>query len=358
MSLGRHTNFQSVPLWFCGRESRLIRCTLTACVLLGCAAVVQAAEIKVASVAPDGSEWMREMRGGAEEIRARTGGGVVIKFYPGGVMGNDGQVLRKVRVGQLHGGAFTGGGLAVRYAALNLYGIPLLFWSLDEVDYVRERLDPKLQAGLEAAGFITFGFIEGGFAQMMANEPVRGVEDMRRRKVWIPEADPISFMAMEALGLSPVVLPLTDVLTGLQTGLLDVVAAPPVVALVLQWHTRVKYVTDLPVAYSMGIFAIDTRAFGRLPAGHQGVVREVMGAVMQRLDDKARLDNLEARQVMEQSGLSFVPVNYDDVESWRRTIAGIYPRMRQRGNIDAQLFDEILGLLEEYRASAGLGAAH
>ena len=212
----------------------------------------QAIEIKVASLAPDGSGWMREMRAGAEEIRDLTDGRVVIKFYPGGVMGNDSQVLRKIRIGQLHGGAFTGGGIAERYAGFNLYGIPLLFRSLDEVDYVRSRLDTKLQAGLADAGFVSFGLIEGGFAQLMSNEPISRVEDMRRRKVWSPEGDPIGFRVLQAMNLSPVVLPPTDVLTGLQTGLLDVVAASPVLALVLQWHTKVKYVTDLPISYEIG----------------------------------------------------------------------------------------------------------
>ena len=311
----------------------------------------QAIEIKLASVAPDGSEWMRGMRAGAQEIRARTGDRVIIKFYPGGVMGNDGQVLRKIRVGQLHGGAFASGGLAARYAAVNLYSIPLLFRNLQEVDYVRDRMDPRLQAGLAEAGFVTFGFVEGGFAQMMANEPIRVIEDMRRQKVWIPEGDQVSFLAMEALGLSPVVLPPTDVLTGLQTGLLDVVAASPVVALVLQWHTKVKYVTDLPVAYSMGIFAIDARVFARLSDADQQIVREVMTAVIDDLDDRTRTDNRRAREVMQEIGLEFVPVSQSDVEDWRRTIAGIYPELRNHDDIDAELFDDLLDSLREYRSS-------
>ena len=312
----------------------------------------QALEIKVASVAPDGSGWMRGMRAGAEEIRTLTEGRVTIKFYPGGVMGNDSQVLRKVRIGQLQGGAFTSGGLAERYAGFNLYGIPLLFQSLDEVDYVRTRLDAKLQAGLADAGFVSFGFIEGGFAQMMANEPISRVEDMRRRKVWSPEGDPIGFRVLEAMGLSPVVLPPTDVLTGLQTGLLDVVAAPSVVALVLQWHTKVKYVTNLPVSYSFGIFAIDTRVFDRVSSDDQEVVRTVMGAVMRNLDRQAREDDREARAVLEQSGLEFVPVSPENIARWRRTIEGLYPELRQRRDIDADLLDELLALLEEYRAGA------
>src|SRR6185436_20254997 len=102
-------------------------------VLLAAAATsANAADIKLATVAPDGSRWMQQMRAGAEEVNARTAGRVTLKFYPGGVMGNDAQVLRKIRIGQLQGGAFTAGGLAERYNALNLYGIPLLFRSLDE----------------------------------------------------------------------------------------------------------------------------------------------------------------------------------------------------------------------------------
>ena len=330
------------------------RSSLVTALLAGllCAGPAQAIEIKVATVAPDGASWMREMRAGAEEIRDLTDGRVVIKFYPGGVMGNDSQVLRKIRIGQLQGGAFTGGGIAERYAGFNLYGIPLLFRSLDEVDYVRSRLDTKLQAGLADAGFVSFGLIEGGFAQLMSNEPIRRVEDMRRRKVWSPEGDPIGFRVLQAMNLSPVVLPPTDVLTGLQTGLLDVVAASPVLALVLQWHTKVKYVTDLPISYVVGIFAIDIRVFNRLSAADQEVVRTVMGTVMRTMDQQARQDDRDARAVLEQAGLEFVAVAPEDIPGWRRTIEGLYPELRRRSDIDTNLLDELLGLLEEFRAGA------
>jgi TRAP-type C4-dicarboxylate transport system substrate-binding protein len=315
-------------------------------------ASAEALEIKLASIAPDGSHWMREMRAGAERIRELTDGRVEFKLYPGGVMGNDAQVLRKIRIGQLHGGAFTAGGLGQRYAALNLYGIPLLFRSLDEVDYVRARIDPKLEAGLETAGFISLGISEGGFANLMANEPIHSVDDLRRKKVWVPEGDQISFLAMESLGLSPVVLPVTDVLTGLQTGLLDVVAASPVTALVLQWHTKVTYRTDLPVSYSMGVFAIEARTFGRLSADDQRIVRDVMGDVMLGLDRASRDDNRQAEQVLEQNRVASVAVNSSDIESWRQTIAGIYPELRRRPDIDAALLDELLAVLAEYRSRA------
>jgi TRAP-type C4-dicarboxylate transport system substrate-binding protein len=313
------------------------------------ATCVRAADIKIASVAPDGSHWMNEMRAGADEIRMRTAGRVSLKFYPGGVMGNDAQVLRKIRVGQLQGGAFTAGGLAERYGALNLYGIPLLFRSLAEVDTVRVKLDPKLIAGLEQAGFVALGFSEGGFANLLSNEPIHGVDDMKRKKVWVPEGDQISFLAMQSLGLSPVVLPVTDVLTGLQTGLIEITFASPVAALVLQWQTRVKYRTDLPISYSFGIFAIEKGAFNSLTPDDQKIVREVMKRVMDGLDRTARDDDKRAAEVLASSGVKTVSVNAADVDGWRRTVEALYPQLRERPDVDKSLFDELSATLADYR---------
>jgi TRAP-type C4-dicarboxylate transport system substrate-binding protein len=315
------------------------------------AAAAPAADLKIATVAPDSSQWMQQMRAGAQQIQMRTGGRVTIKFYPGGVMGNDAQVLRKVRVGQLQGGAFTGGGLGERYPALNIYGVPFLFHSLDEVDAVRAKLDSKLLAGLEEAGFISFGFTEGGFANLLANEPVTSVDDLRRKKVWVPDGDQISFLAMQELGLSPVVLPVTDVLTGLQTGLIEIAFASPVAALVLQWHTKTKYITALPISYSMGIFAIEKNAFGQLTADDQKIVRDVMGQSMGELDKTARTDNERAMETLLRSGLKSVAVDAANVDNWRRSIEALYPRLGTRPDIDGAMFEELLGILADYRRS-------
>jgi len=332
-----------------GTSLRRMARLLLGAVLAAVAATANAVDIKIATVAPDGSRWMQQMRAGADEVSMRTGGRVVIKFYPGGVMGNDAQVLRKIRVGQLQGGAFTAGGLAERYPGLNLYGIPLVFRSLDEIDVVRKQFDAEMAAGLERSGFVSFGFIEGGFANLLSNEPIKSVEDMRRKKVWVPEGDQISFLAMETMGLSPSALPVTDVLTGLQTGLIDIAFASPVAALVLQWHTKVKYITDLPISYSMGVFAIERGAYAGLSAEDQQVVREVMGRYIQALDREARDDNSKAAEVLTRSGLQTVTVDGANVDGWRKTIEGLYPQLRGRPDVDAALFDRMLGVLTEYR---------
>jgi len=202
---------------------------------------LQAATLKVATITPEGSKWMTDMRAGAKEIKERTEGRVQIKFYGGGVMGNDQKVLSRIRIGSLQGGAFTPTALVNQYPDLNLYGLPMVFDTTEEASYVRTRLDSRLTAGLEEAGYVSFGFAGGGFALLMSNTRIEKFEDLKGKKVWIPEGDVISRQAMEALSLSPVTLPLTDVLTGLQTGLIDIVGMSPIGALVLQWHTKLKY---------------------------------------------------------------------------------------------------------------------
>jgi TRAP-type C4-dicarboxylate transport system substrate-binding protein len=312
---------------------------------------VAAEELRIATLAPADSQWMRDMVAGGERVRELTDGRVVLKFRAGGVAGSDAQVLRKVRIGDLQGGALSSGGLATIYPGLNTYGVPLIFRSLDEIDLVRSRLDSKLTEGLEEAGYVSLGFSEGGFANLMSNVPVSHVDDLRRLKIWVPDNDPISFQVLEALRLAPVPLEVSDALLGLERGLVDVVAAAPVVALVLQWHTKARYRTDLPITYSMGVFAIAADVFYRLEPGDQQVLRTVIGEVMSGIDRDSRADNEEARQIMANMGIETVPVNGADVEVWRQIIEEQFPAIRLRRDIDTGLFDEMLALLQDYRST-------
>jgi len=321
-------------------------------VLLSVAAAAQAAQIKIATVAPEGSQWMQDMRAAAAEIRQRTAGRVVVKFYAGGVMGNDRKVLRKMRIGQLQGGTFTATGLAERYPDIVLYGLPLLFESQQEVDYVRQRMDATLERGLREAGLVCFGFAGGGFAKLMANQPVVRTEDLQGQKVWVPKGDPVSLQGLKALNLLPVVLPITDVLTGLQTGLLDAVVASPVGAVVLQWYTRVSYVTDQPVAYTMGLMVVDERAFNRLSPEDQAVFSEVMKRVYADFDHRNRRENEEAEQALRDNGLKFVDLDRTEIDRWRRVADETNHRMSASGLFSAALLHELQGYLGEYRTAA------
>ena len=150
-------------------------------------ASASAKTLKIATIVPEGTSWMVEMRKAAAEIKKKTEGRVKIKFYPGGVMGNDKTVLRKIRAGQLQGGAFTAGALAAISPDIELYSLPFLFRNYEEVSYVRERMDAKLAAELEANGFVPLAITDGGFAYVMSQKSIQTVEGMKGAKVWLVE---------------------------------------------------------------------------------------------------------------------------------------------------------------------------
>ena len=312
---------------------------------------LHAATLKIATVTPEGSQWMKDMRASAKEIKERTEGRVQIKYYGGGVMGNDQKVLSRIRIGALQGGAFTPTALAGQYSNLNLYGMPMMFDSEEEAAYVRSRLDDTLSQGLEKAGFVNFGFAAGGFAVLMSNTPIDSLDDLKGKKVWIPEGDDISRRAMEALSLSPVTLPLTDVLTGLQTGLIDIVAMSPIGALVLQWHTKVKYITELPLVYTFGFMAVDKRAFGKLSADDQAIVREVMGRTYANFNKMNLVDNRGARDALLNTGIESVQVAREEFEKVRAALMNLNADLADQGLVDKALFDAMLGYISEYRSS-------
>jgi len=316
----------------------------------------EAATLKIATVTPEGSQWMQEMRASAKEIRERTDGRVDIKYYGGGVMGNDAKVLGRIRIGALQGGAFTPTSLSAIYPDLNLYGLPMVFDSEDEAAYVRERMDEELEAGLESAGYVNFGFAAGGFAVVMSNTPVRSLDDLRGKRIWVPEGDQISYASMEALSLSPVTLPLTDVLTGLQTGLIDIVAISPIGALVLQWHTKVKYMTELPLVYTLGFMAIQKKAFDKLSDADQGIVREVMEATYDKFDAVNLVDNRGARDALLNAGIESVDFDAAEVDRIRAALADSNRELGAEGRFSIESYEKMLTYIEEYRerqAAAG-----
>ncbi|MDX1516275.1 MAG: TRAP transporter substrate-binding protein DctP [Woeseiaceae bacterium] len=333
------------------------RLLVTAIALIATGAT-QAATLKIATVTPEGSQWMKDMRASAAEIKDRTDGRVNIKYYGGGVMGNDTKVLGRIRIGALHGGAFTPSALGTQYPDLNLYGLPLIFNSEEEAAYVRERMDVQLRKGLEKAGFVSFGFAAGGFAVIMSNSPVETLEDLRGKRVWVPEGDMISYASMEALSLSPVTLPLTDVLTGLQTGLIDIVAISPIGALVLQWHTKVKYMTELPLAYTLGFMAVDKKAFDNLSVEDKAIVREVMTRTYENFDRENLVDNKGARDALLNSGIESVPFDDSELERIRDVLHASNRKLGERGVFTLAVYDEMLRHVDAYRQQQASSAQH
>jgi len=276
----------------------------------------QAATIKIATVAPDGTAWMREMRAGADAVKKDTDGRVEIKYYPGGVMGDEPTVLRKIRIGQLQGGAFTGGELSQVVKDAQVYSLPFAFKTQDEVDKARAQLDPLLKQEFDKAGFDVAGISGGGFAYLMSVNDIKTREDLKAAKVWVPQGDRVAEAGFKAGGVTPISLPLADVYTSLQTGLIDTVANTPAGAIAFQWHTKVRHMVDLPITYVVGILVIDKKAFDTLLPADQKAVNDDLGAAFARLEKINRDDNAQAKIALQKQGVQIFTPNAAETASW------------------------------------------
>jgi TRAP-type C4-dicarboxylate transport system substrate-binding protein len=328
---------------------KLLRIT-TIVLVLAFASTTPAVELKLATLSPEGSSWMKKMREGAQRVAEATDKRVKFKFYPGGVMGNDQAVLRKIRIGQLHGGAFSGGTLSGYYPDTQIYGLPLMFRSLEEVYFVRQHMDARIQEGLEKKGFVSFGLADGGFSYIMSNDPVETVETLRELKAWIPDHDKMIQEAMKGFGINPISLPIADVRTGLQTGLINTVAISPVGAIVLQWHTQVKYLTDLPMVYVYGILAIDRRAFGRIAPADQTVVRDIMAQAWSEMDAMNREDNVKALKALRSQGIQFVEPPPEARKAWYDLAESVNRHIIKSGYLSSAMVEMLEGYLADYRS--------
>jgi TRAP-type C4-dicarboxylate transport system substrate-binding protein len=313
----------------------------------------EAVQLKIATVAPDGSFWMTEARKAADEVSERTYGRVSFRFYPGGTMGDDGAVQRKMRIGQLHGGVFIAGSFSHAVPDLQIYTLPLLFSTYDEVDAVRAKMDAPLIEALAEQGFHSFGFIEGGFAYIYSTKKAATFSELEGQKAWLPENDPIGKVLIEEAKLSPVPLSLADVLTGLQTGLVDVVTGPPVAAVALQWFTKVKYAIEYPVVYTYGTMVLSNKAWDRLSADDQKIVDEVFTRMTETLNRRAREDNRGARKALEAQGVETLTPPSDTQRQWQELAKRSSARLAEELGLSRSMLDAI----EAEIAALGAGSA-
>lgn len=297
-----------------------------------------AVTFKLATLSPEGSVWMAKLREGAAEIKKRTAGRVKFKFYPGGVMGDSNAVLRKIKIGQLHGGALTGGSLTRFYHDNQVYSLVMKYKTPEEIKYVRKHLDATIQAGLKKGGFTTFGFAESGFAYVMSSKnPIDSVATLGKQKVWIPANDEVALEAVTTFGITPIPLPLGDVLAGLQTGLIDTIAASPIGALALQWYTQVKYIMDLPVLYSYGVLAISNKAYKKAKPKDQEIINEVMTGVFKELDEINKNDNKSALAALKNQGVKFIKPTAAQADEWFEFAKKSQHRLIDTGRISKQI---------------------
>ncbi len=307
-------------------------------------------EIKFATLAPEGSTWMKVMEEFSADLEKSTNGQVTFKIYAGGVQGDEIDVLRKIRINQLHSAGFTGVALGEILPEVRVMDTPFLFRNTDEIDFIKKKFYQRFAAGFEKKGYILLGFAEVGWVYIYTNKAVRKLADMKGVKMWMWEGDPLSRETFNTFGVNAVPLSITDVSTSLQTGLIDGVYVSPLGCVALQWFTRVSHFLDVPLANSIGAVVISKRQFGKLSTANQKILLDKGREYFNKLTRLSREDNQKAKQQMLDYGLiATEPVDVDALNNFRRL--GNETRQELAGKLYSRdLLVEVETALETYRA--------
>lgn len=306
-------------------------------------------QIKFASLAPDGSTWMNVMREFDQTIRKETNGEMGFKIYPGGVAGDEKDVLRKIRLGQLHSAGFTGVGLGEVNPEVRIFDSPFLFRNYEEVDFIQQKFFDKFAQGFEKNGFVLLGWADVGFVYVYTNSPVKNLEDMKAAKMWMWEGDPVAEATFKSFGINPVPLSVIDVMTALQTGMVNGVYVSPLAIIALQWFTKIKYMMEVPLADAAGAVLISKQMYDKIPAPYQEILVSNAKKYFETLMKLSREDNSSSIETLKKNGVQLIPSPPEDQlklfqekgKAARRMMAGkLYP---------LELVEEVEQALWEYR---------
>ena len=273
--------------------------------------------IKIATLAPEGSPWIRTLKTVNTEILEKTNNQVRFKIYPGGILGDEGDMLRKVYIGQIQGAVLTSSGLSSIFREMDVFQIPFLFEKYQEVDYVIEKMDAFFKKGFDDKGYVMLGWSEGGFVRLLSTIPVDTLDKLKKAKVWTWPGSPMTKVIFEEAQVAGIPLSVPDVLVGLQTGLVDVVYAPPGGAIAMQWFTKTKYCTDVPLIYLVGGLVLKKSVFSKLPPSCQIAMRDSFNQHMSQLKHVIRKENQEALQVMAKHGVKILKPTADQIDEFK-----------------------------------------
>jgi TRAP-type C4-dicarboxylate transport system substrate-binding protein len=317
------------------------------------AAATQTYVLKFATLAPAGSAWMQLLEDWADEVKEKSAGRLIFKIYPGGVQGDEPDVLKKIRFGQLQGGAFTGYGIGHIYSPARALELPFLFNNIEEIDYVRKRFMPTIEQGYRDNGYELLGWMEVGLIYFFSKEPIYSIEDLKKRRIWQWTGDPMGQAFFDASGIAPVPLSIIDVYTSLSTGLIDTVYCPPLGAIALQWFTKTHYVTNVPMANGIGSLVVSSRFYQSLPQDLQKLLKSTGRETGEKLIEVTRRDNKESLKILRNKGMEFI-LNPEDLDA--HEVAEISRKagesLMKSGYIPAATLSDINRWLAEYRAGS------
>ena len=307
--------------------------------------------IKFATLATEGSTWMNVMRKLNDDIKKNTNGEVSFRVYSGGAFGDEKDVLRKMRFGRVHSAGITGMGLGEILPETRILELPYLFNNYNEIDYIKEKYFDWFAERFEKKGFVLLGWAEVGFVYIFTRDRVNNFDDMLKlKRMWVWEGDPLAEATFKEIGVNPIQLPLTDVFTSLQTGLIDGFYASPLAAIALQWFTKVNYMINEPLTNSTGALLISKKMFETLAPEYQKCLKEKCRSYMKELVGLSREDNRKSIEVLKKNGIEIVNIPKETKDKLKKV--GIGVRKALTGKLYSEEFlKEILAALEEYRKS-------
>lgn len=307
--------------------------------------------LKISTIVPAGSPFMQQIRAAAEAVREQTEGRVELKLFPGGVMGSDQAVLRKMRIGQLHGAVITATGLDDIHPVTQAYSLPFTFRNYEELRFVRQRLDPVIRERVRDRGYVLAGMAEGGFTYLFSRQPLRRMEDLGDARMWAPQGDDVTARLLEDAGAQVVSLPLSDVYTSLQTGMVDTVTVNPSGVIGLQWHTGVNYQTDVPLLMLMAMMVIDQRALAPIDESDRETVLNIIDETFRELDGMNRQADREAQKALREAGVELVePARPPGERRWQASAERSLEQLASEGRFRDGLYERVKSLVSEYRS--------
>jgi TRAP-type C4-dicarboxylate transport system substrate-binding protein len=338
------------------RRLAVAACVAGALVAAAAPALGSPVVVKMATLAPEGSTWYRLLQGMGDQWTKVSGGAVTLRIYPGGVAGDEDAMIRKMRIGQIQAAAITGIGLAYLDKSFYALHIPMMYASEAEFDFVRDRYAPVLEKRMEENGLIILNWGDAGWVHFFSTTPVITPEDAKALKLFMWSGDTNLIQLYKEAGFHPVPLSTSDLLPGLQTGMVDGFGSTELAALAFQWFGLAPNMADLRWAPLTGATVITKAAWDKIPAELRPKLMEASREAGRKLRFEIRRLNREATEVMVKNGLKVHKVPPDVQARWRKMVEDVYPRIRG-GIMPAEAFDAVRKLRDEYRAANGAGTA-
>jgi len=304
--------------------------------------------IRMGTLVPKGSPWHDILQTMGDKWKEASGGTVELKIYPGGEQGDEPEMVQKIGIKKLQAVAISGAGLSGIDPSIFALQVPMLLDSYEELDYVRDRIAPRLEKELAQRGFIVLNWADVGWVHFFTKQPAVHPDDIRKLKLCVLQGDNNTFQLYKVNGFHPVALAATDILTGLETGLVDAFQSPPLLALSNQWFGAAKNMLDLRFVQLIGATLISKEVWDKIPPQVQKPMRESARIAGVGLREEIRKAEASSIPLMQQFGLNVVHTDDKSLEEWRTLSESVYPKVRG-GMVPADLFDEVKRLRDEYR---------